>query len=224
MGSPPSFKLDKYRFPWNQLPDETDTAYRAFTIYLNLEGKRTYSKVARELGVSPQNIKMWGVRYNWRGRARDYDNWLVGQQTEAKIAAAAQRQSRVINDETQDYARLLEVWGVAVDAFLNNVSSIDITEIAGQMRKLVETRLILSDLGRRAAELPRVYKEKAPVDVDQLHVITFEGPKAVAKIVDAAESEDEAEAEGDTLVEIGFVDSSDEPPAAEDEDGVDVED
>lgn len=61
--------------PWYRQPDETDSAWTAFQTYLN--GERNCEKVAEKLRKSPQHIRRLAGRYDWRDRARRYDNSIL---------------------------------------------------------------------------------------------------------------------------------------------------
>lgn len=61
--------------PWYRQPDETDTAWTAFQTYLN--GERSCEKVAKELHKTPQHIRRLAGKYDWRDRARRYDNSIL---------------------------------------------------------------------------------------------------------------------------------------------------
>ncbi|HXY88683.1 MAG TPA: hypothetical protein VEG44_09605 [Candidatus Acidoferrales bacterium] len=65
--------------PWQRLPDETVTAYRAFCIFLNLGSQRSLSNVAQEIdGRTTRTgiLKAWAVRFDWTARAELCDQYI----------------------------------------------------------------------------------------------------------------------------------------------------
>jgi|GEM_PF-5840052 len=66
--------------PWDQLPDESGPAYRAFRAYCELGPTRSIDEVARQLGGhqertkrAPGRLKTWSVDHHWSARARAWD-------------------------------------------------------------------------------------------------------------------------------------------------------
>lgn len=62
---------------WGRMPDETESAFAAFKVYLEMPD-RSYQKVAQKLSKSLTIIKRWGNRYDWKSRAREWGNSLLG--------------------------------------------------------------------------------------------------------------------------------------------------
>lgn len=70
---------------YERLPKETDKAWRAFSIYLDLGSDRGLSVVAKRLSVSIQLISKWAKKYNWSHRAAAYDNDIRNALTTATL-------------------------------------------------------------------------------------------------------------------------------------------
>lgn len=70
---------------FERLKDETDKAFRAFNIFLELGKDRTLPNVARALSVSKQNLQRWSSKYNWIERAAAYDKYIQESVTVAVI-------------------------------------------------------------------------------------------------------------------------------------------
>lgn len=70
--------------PWERQKGESEKAYEAFSIYLNLGVVRTITEVVKKLEKSRTLIDRWKVRYDWTDRVREYDN---DQQRQAKKEA-----------------------------------------------------------------------------------------------------------------------------------------
>lgn len=79
---------------WNRLENESDAAFEAFKIYLELD-ERSYAKVGQKLGKSKTLIDRWGKQYDWQERARDFDNSIledVRQEIKRSLSRAIKRQ------------------------------------------------------------------------------------------------------------------------------------
>lgn len=61
---------------WERLPDESDAAFTAFKCYLELS-ERSAEKVSKELKKSASLIYRWAKQFNWKERARAYDNSIL---------------------------------------------------------------------------------------------------------------------------------------------------
>ena len=65
--------------PWQRWPDESDTAYHRFTIYLELGGGRslraTREKIGKTSGYERQ-LQTWSSKYDWVDRCKAYDEYL----------------------------------------------------------------------------------------------------------------------------------------------------
>lgn len=61
---------------WEQQPNETETQYRAFQVFLGLE-KRSYEAAYREYGGKGKRITRkffyWAKQNDWKARARAFD-------------------------------------------------------------------------------------------------------------------------------------------------------
>jgi hypothetical protein len=61
------------RQSWERQPQETARAYSAFVKYRDLAEKRSFVRVAQQLGCSSQNIERWAHRWAWELRCYEYD-------------------------------------------------------------------------------------------------------------------------------------------------------
>jgi len=75
-------------YSWEQQPEETDKAYRAFRCYRNLEPEqRSITRVVSELNKSRTLIGRWSSRWSWVERAREWDAHLDLRRLEHLIEA-----------------------------------------------------------------------------------------------------------------------------------------
>lgn len=85
--------------PWDKLPDESDTAYHRFSIYLELGTDRSISKVRKKTGKSQgydRHLYRWSSAYNWVERASAYDQYMIKQSLENKGERLKHGQARLI--------------------------------------------------------------------------------------------------------------------------------
>lgn len=62
---------------WERQLNESEKAYEAFKIYLNLGDNRTAQAVADKLHKSYTLIRRWKKSYDWESRVIAYDNSLI---------------------------------------------------------------------------------------------------------------------------------------------------
>ena len=61
---------------WERLNDESDAAFTAFKIYLEMED-RSLQKVSTKLSKSRQLINRWAAKFDWKNRATAWDNSIL---------------------------------------------------------------------------------------------------------------------------------------------------
>ena len=70
----------KHSNPWDQLPDETNTAYHRFSVYVELGAERSLEKTRLKLGKSSgylRQLQTWSTKYDWVARASKYDSHII---------------------------------------------------------------------------------------------------------------------------------------------------
>jgi hypothetical protein len=60
--------------PWERQPGESEKAFEAFSLYLNMGADRTITAVVKQLEKSRSLIDRWKARWEWSDRVREYDN------------------------------------------------------------------------------------------------------------------------------------------------------
>lgn len=81
--------------PWEQLPDESESAFSAFQVFLLYEPvtSRTVRNAYRQVSGNPSAIQApgyfsdWATRFRWSERARLYDMDVARRQYEARMKA-----------------------------------------------------------------------------------------------------------------------------------------
>lgn len=79
------------RQPYERLPDESEKAYEAFSIYRDLGVNRSLELVSKKLTKNVQLIKRWSADYNWVERVRLYDEQIDQQARKQLEKEAIQR-------------------------------------------------------------------------------------------------------------------------------------
>lgn len=93
---------------FEQLPNESAKAYRAFKIYCEFGPSRNQEGVAKKLSVSRQFLARWSAKFKWVERAKSWDGYIAQKDMEAhdKAMAAesklwADRQRKLRRDDWQ---------------------------------------------------------------------------------------------------------------------------
>lgn len=160
---------------WEKLPDETDKAWQAFLVYLDLTPPRTYQQAADKMGRGVDMLRTWGRKYHWVARSLAYDNSLMQIATlEEKKEAIAGLQQGILVDERLDYERMRDTWVNMWDALFA-----DGTPSVRELKQLVEAREKLAQMIRRTARMPLTYQpepEETPLDDKQYYLDVQKGP------------------------------------------------
>jgi hypothetical protein len=75
--------LPESRAPWDQLPNEGAKAYAAFVSYRDQGTTRSVRSLAGQIGKSRALLERWSSTYDWRNRARAWDDHLSKLRNEA---------------------------------------------------------------------------------------------------------------------------------------------
>jgi hypothetical protein len=96
---------------WSRRKHESEKAYEAFSIYIELGEERSLSRVARRLKKSAPLMKKWSDRHDWRARALVYDNYLADlkrTKTEEEVLKFIENQARLSRGFRERALRKLE--------------------------------------------------------------------------------------------------------------------
>ena len=102
-------KVGEIKKPWERWPDETDTAYDRFVMYLKMGADRSISKVADKLQKGSSyatHLRRWSSKYDWVDRAAAYDEHLV--------LKSLRNKERIMD---MAHARLWKMVGQALDTY-----------------------------------------------------------------------------------------------------------
>lgn len=81
-------------YVWTRRAEESDPAYGAFKMYLDMGSVRTCDKVARSLGKSLTLITGWSARHDWRARVQAFDTHVLAAETDGMVHALAESRDK----------------------------------------------------------------------------------------------------------------------------------
>ncbi len=90
------------RVPWDRLPDESDVAWEAFTVYLTMGPNRSIAKTGQVLGKNLVTLGDWSKKHSWVMRVSAYET----EQGRLRIEQANQRRQETLTQQA-DVARAL---------------------------------------------------------------------------------------------------------------------
>ncbi len=136
--------------PWDRQKGESEKAYEAFTIYLQMGEKRTIIAVCKQLEKSRTLIDRWKERWEWQERVRAYDNDLVKEARSKAIKERKEMTDRHIGIAMQLQKKALEA---LKDLSVEDMSAKDIKEyikMATELERL--NRTLIEDQNKETAE------------------------------------------------------------------------
>ncbi len=89
--------------PWQQQPDESAIAYRAFVLYRDMGEERTIVAVAKELGRNPSQMYRRSRRFRWSERIYAWD--LAQSEEDETAATLRRRKLRQRNERDAEWFR-----------------------------------------------------------------------------------------------------------------------
>jgi hypothetical protein len=104
------FKASAKRKAWERQPNETDKAFEAFKVYIDLGTKRSIAKAGQVLGKCPEVLQRWSTGNHWRARV---DAWEAEQDADwsqdrkRRIREASERHANLARSATDIIAAAL---------------------------------------------------------------------------------------------------------------------
>lgn len=146
------------------LSEETPKALAAFKIYLDMGFERSLEAVSRELGhTSPGTVANWSRRFHWGERVKAFEEVELDNVQGMRMRVMQQNQAQILMDAFVDYDRLLQAWRHFMDGLVENP---EIT--ASDIKKAIESRVLIDNMGRRVSGLPSIIRDKEEEDKPQL--------------------------------------------------------
>jgi hypothetical protein len=146
---------EKHMHEWEQQPKETERAFEAFKLYLDMGPSRTHARVGKLLGKNVVVLERWASHYGWADRIRAKAVYLAKLEREAtagvvKVKAAEwlARQQGLREREWSVQERCIDAAEEALRRFLSDPErKSSLAEIA----RILDTA---SKLGRLASGMP----------------------------------------------------------------------
>ncbi len=135
-----------------QVKGESDRAFEAFRVYLELGPQRRYAAVGRTVGASQRTIRRWALDFDWRGRIKNHVAHCAGQYTETETAVQREQfldaAARAKTFRDRQYA-LAEAILDAAERYLERAQTDDLDQMCfADACKALE---VASRLGQQAA-------------------------------------------------------------------------
>jgi len=147
------------KHPYDQLPDESRKAYKAFLTYLELDDDRSNARVASKLGKSKNLIDRWSSRHDWVARSRVYDQIKSEKRLEKNIRdrdAAMERQAQIAR------MILLKVWKAAVNLNADEIGNNGLARLFGEASRVERIALGVDDDQPRVASVSIQVSHRPP--------------------------------------------------------------
>lgn len=141
---------------WERQADEPHAAFCAFKCYLELR-PRSVTKVAEKIQKSAPLVRRWSSKYDWRERARAWDNSILEQAREMVIAEQGKEYMRQWREAQElreaAFAAIMELLNAkrgslhALTELFNTArqSQIDLIEKLAPADEPQEMRIIIED-------------------------------------------------------------------------------
>jgi hypothetical protein len=91
---------------FEQLPRESNKAFAAFRVYLDLGPERSLATTGAKLGKSKVMMEKWSRRYNWSGRVAAHARYVT--EVERLAIEGLAREKAVVWDKVWEDQRILE--------------------------------------------------------------------------------------------------------------------
>jgi len=159
--------------PWEQQQDESNKAFKAFKLYLDMGYKRTVKKVALSLGAkSFTYIYEWSSKFKWRDRVKAWEK----DQSRLQLAASYENYKSVCEEHLQQAKQLRQLMRVPTQALAlklkDSNSKKDIKSVAIEELDKMHTKDLLELVMKSARTLELLVKVErlaigAPTEITQ---------------------------------------------------------
>ncbi len=149
-----------------QRPKESDKAFAAFSLYLNMGPERSLAAVAAKLGKSKTLMERWSHRHGWVDRVASHAAQLAVAQREATEALLRAKAAEWVKRETElreeEWATRKEAVGLALEAIERWKQN---PNRCGTLEGIARLLELGSTLGHRATRTP-MDRVEVSVEVD----------------------------------------------------------
>lgn len=146
-------------YSWLKWPEETEPAYSAFRIYLEMGPGRSAVEVARVLKKSKSMVDNWSCNHRWRDRVRDFDNHVAMAETDGLVNQVAEM--RDANIALMD--KLRGLLDLRLDDFImaRKDPTVGWTQALMAMAKIESNALLLGDRAQQSKTSEAITKVEA---------------------------------------------------------------
>ena len=138
--------------PWERQEGESDKAFAAFRVYLEMGPKRSIAAVAQECTKSVSLIKRWSKRWDWRVRVRKHTDSLTAK-TDRQVQHQAEIKGIELMGSTEVIGRTSMLARASAADLLNEQGEFDIADVRrrglGYLISGVKTRTTTQPNGAR---------------------------------------------------------------------------
>ena len=175
--------------PFEQQPRESNKAFAAFSIYLNLGSERSLAMVGEKLGKCEALIERWSTKFGWTERIRAYGEHMalverqaVEVMARAKAVDWARRREELLETEWSMHEKCI---AAATKAFATFMEKEKVYANLADIARILE---VASKMGRLAAGLATDRTEVSG-DLDVKVDLEFEAAlkKVYGPVVDVGE-------------------------------------
>lgn len=153
---------------WDRWEGESDKAYEAFQIYLNMGSERSLEKVNKECTKSVSLLKRWSSVYKWQERVTAYDNSIVEEARDAAVKETKKMVKRHINIAMKMQKKALEAMSNLNPREMKVTDIRDFIKLATDLER--QNRLIIDDEenddGLKESMTVRIYLPEKDEDND----------------------------------------------------------
>lgn len=142
-------------YSFEQLPKESEKAFSAFSLYLNMGPERSTQAVAKKLAKSEQLIRRWSAKFDWLARVQAHGAHLAVVEREATEVLArakgvdwAKRREAILETEWELHEKAIAAAKKALATFMGRENAYaNLSDIARMLE-------VASKMGRLAAGMP----------------------------------------------------------------------
>ena len=151
--------IQELNYPWSKRHEESPEAYEAFDIYVKMSPiERKYQAVADYLEKNVSLIRRWGAKHDWIKRSTLYDRYQAAEFDKDIEETVNGLRLQVMAEESRDYDKLRSIWQDLAEQMHGHVVNGEAS--VKDLKTLIEARLSIDSLGRRASRMPDRYLDR----------------------------------------------------------------
>jgi len=132
---------------WAQQAGEKDAEYAAFLFYLSLPNPRRVTDMEGKINYSQYYLRELSAKWKWRDRALSYEVSDKSSRLANRHDTIMMLQEKIVKDLVGDLDDLLKIWR-------DKAAKVEKPQ---DFQRMVQARMTIDNLFRRAAEMPGNY-------------------------------------------------------------------